>query len=167
MQIHQIKPKYKFKKRKRVGRGGKRGTYSGKGMKGQNARSGSGGKNIVEKGRSSWIKRFPKLGGFTAGREKNIIVKSGELEKFFQASEEITPVSLLKKKLIESIKRGKTGKLQTIKILNSGEITKKLTIKNCLVSQKVKAMVIKAGGTVADYSRKRKATPKKPFKSKK
>jgi len=35
MQLHQLKPNHKKKSRKRVGRGGKKGTYSGKGMKGQ------------------------------------------------------------------------------------------------------------------------------------
>jgi len=40
MQLHQLKPNHKKKSRKRVGRGGKKGTYSGKGMKGQKSRAG-------------------------------------------------------------------------------------------------------------------------------
>lgn len=40
MQIHQIKPKIRKEPKKRVGRGGKRGTYSGRGSKGQKARAG-------------------------------------------------------------------------------------------------------------------------------
>ena len=42
MQLHQINPTFKKKSRKRVGRGGKKGTYSGRGMKGQKSRSGKG-----------------------------------------------------------------------------------------------------------------------------
>jgi len=41
MQLHQLKPKNKLKKAKRIGRGGKRGTYSGKGIKGQRSRAGA------------------------------------------------------------------------------------------------------------------------------
>ena len=40
MQIHQVKPKTRLKTKKRVGRGGKKGTYSGRGVKGQKARAG-------------------------------------------------------------------------------------------------------------------------------
>ena len=40
MQIHELKPKHKTKGRMRVGRGGKKGTYSGRGNKGQSARAG-------------------------------------------------------------------------------------------------------------------------------
>jgi large subunit ribosomal protein L15 len=36
MQIHELKPTHKTKSKKRIGRGGHKGTYSGKGMKGQN-----------------------------------------------------------------------------------------------------------------------------------
>ena len=40
MQLHELKPKHKRKKGKRIGRGGKRGTYSGRGVKGQMTRAG-------------------------------------------------------------------------------------------------------------------------------
>lgn len=41
MQLHQIQPKNSIKKSRRVGRGGKRGTYSGAGIKGQKSRAGA------------------------------------------------------------------------------------------------------------------------------
>jgi len=41
MQLHEIKPIHKLKSKKRIGRGGKRGTYCGKGVKGQKARAGA------------------------------------------------------------------------------------------------------------------------------
>ncbi len=60
MQIHQIRPIHKKKDRKRVGRGGKRGTYSGRGMKGQKSRAGAKFEPIIR----SLIKRYPKLRGY-------------------------------------------------------------------------------------------------------
>jgi large subunit ribosomal protein L15 len=60
MQIHELKPKHKNKGKKRVGRGGKKGTYSGKGIKGQKARAGRKMVPIIRE----LIKRYPKLKGY-------------------------------------------------------------------------------------------------------
>ncbi len=60
MQLHQVKPKTKLKTHKRVGRGGKRGTYSGKGQKGQKSRSG----HVIRPAERDLIQRMPKLRGF-------------------------------------------------------------------------------------------------------
>lgn len=60
MQLHELKPIHKRKKAKRVGRGGKRGTYSGRGQKGQRARAGRKMKPVVRE----IIKRYPKLRGY-------------------------------------------------------------------------------------------------------
>lgn len=60
MQLHQLKPIHKFKKPKRVGRGGKRGIYSGRGIKGQKSRAGHKLKPIIRE----LIKRYPKLRGY-------------------------------------------------------------------------------------------------------
>jgi len=60
MQLHQLSPKHKSKKRKRVGRGGKRGTYCGRGMKGQKSRAGAKFVPIIR----GLIKRYPKLRGY-------------------------------------------------------------------------------------------------------
>ncbi|MFQ6049937.1 MAG: hypothetical protein ACE5J0_02775 [Candidatus Paceibacterales bacterium] len=57
MELHELKPIHKKKKRKRVGRGGKRGTYSGRGIKGQKTRAGRKLKPIIQE----TIKRYPKL----------------------------------------------------------------------------------------------------------
>ncbi len=148
MQFHNLTSTIKSRNKKRIGRGGKRGTYSGKGIKGQKSRSGTGGTNITEKGRSSWIKRFPKLGGFKSVYRKNLIVRSGAISKAFKDGEEVTPQILIKKKLLKIPKRGTSGKLQLVKILNDGPIDKKLRIKGCLVSKAVKKMVEKAGGKI-------------------
>lgn len=59
MQLHEIHPTHKLKGKKRIGRGGKRGTYSGKGIKGQNSRAGA----KVRPEMRDVIKKTPKLRG--------------------------------------------------------------------------------------------------------
>ena len=64
MQIHELKPKHKTSAKKRVGRGGRKGTYSGHGMKGQKSRA---GRKMVPMIREL-IKRYPKLKGYKSFR---------------------------------------------------------------------------------------------------
>ena len=59
MQLHELKPIHKNKESKKIGRGGKRGTYSGKGMKGQRSRAGARMQPIIRE----LTKRYPKLRG--------------------------------------------------------------------------------------------------------
>jgi len=140
MQIHELKIK-KSKSRKKIGRGGKKGTYSGKGMKGQKSRSGVSINPIFEGGRSTLIDHLPKLRGFKSHYPKNQIVSLEKLEKYFNASETVNPQTLCDKGLISKIKIG-------VKILATGEIKKNLTIEKCLVSKSAKEKIEKAGGSV-------------------
>ena len=64
------------------------------------------------------------------------------LELNFNDGERVTPAILFKKSLIK--KDG--GKIPLVKILSTGELTKKLDVKNCLVSTKAKEAIEKAGG---------------------
>jgi len=59
MQLHEVQPIHKNKSKKRVGRGGKRGTYSGRGMKGQKARAG----HKIRPAIRDLVQRTPKLRG--------------------------------------------------------------------------------------------------------
>jgi len=59
MQLHELNPEHKNKTKKRIGRGGKRGTYSGRGMKGQNARAGRKLRPAIR----DLIQQLPKLRG--------------------------------------------------------------------------------------------------------
>jgi large subunit ribosomal protein L15 len=59
MNLHQISPDHKKIAKKRIGRGGKRGTYSGKGVKGQKSRAGS----RIRPGTRDLIQQLPKLRG--------------------------------------------------------------------------------------------------------
>jgi len=140
MQLHELKPIHKFKKPKRIGRGGKRGGPSGRGVQGKTASP----PPIRE-----LIKRYPKLRGY---RMKSQIPKSkfqtifnlDVLERKFNSGEKITPEVLLEKKIISKIK----GRMPQVKILGGGEITKALTIEGCQISKSAKEKIKKAGGTV-------------------
>ena len=146
MRAHQIKPKHKTKKRKRVGRGGKRGTYSGKGMKGQKARAGRKMQPVVRE----LIKKYPKLRGYKFRikikdeKFKITPVNLEQIEKIFKESEIVNPKTLSEKKIIRKIK----GKTPKVKILSKGELSKKLIIENCLLSKQAKEKIEKAGGII-------------------
>ncbi len=145
MQLHQLKPAHKLKKRKRIGRGGKRGTYSGRGIKGQKARAGRKLPPAIRE----LIKKHPKLRGYRQGSVKKdrgleVIVNLRELESFFEKEEIVTPKSLIKKGVVSKIK----GKNPKVKILAKGKLTKPLTIKGCSVSEAAKKVVEEVGGKV-------------------
>ena len=142
MQLHELKLIHKPKKRKRVGRGGKRGTYSGKGIKGQKSRAGRRLKPVIR----DLIKRYPKLRGYKSKRRKsNLVVVNVEvLEKKFKSSEKVSPKLLLEKKIIRRMK----GKAPRVKILGRGKLTKSLIIENCQVSKSAKEKIEKAGGKI-------------------
>ncbi len=145
MQIHQLTLK-KRKPKKTIGRGGKRGTYSGRGNKGQKARSGAAIDPLFEGGRSSLTERLKKVRGFKSRTPKKSVVKLFDLEKNFKDGEVVSIETLIAAKII-SKKDSKDG----VKILTTGEITKKLTIeKGLLLSETAKNAIIKAGGTILE-----------------
>ncbi len=128
MQLHDIKRKTKARRAKRIGRGGKRGTTSGRGTKGQKARAG----HKIRPEIRDVIKRIPKKRGykFKSFRQKPSIVNMGALDKIFKDGDTITPAVLVQKGLVRKIK----GKIPTIKILGKGETKKKFTFKDVLFS---------------------------------
>jgi len=142
MQIHQIKPNNKRKEKRRVGRGGKRGTYSGRGLKGQKSRAGRKFAPVIRE----LIKKYPKLRGYKAKTLENkiVVINIGLLDEKFKNSEVVSPKNLLEKKLIRRIK----GKTPQVKILGKGELTKKLIIKNCEMSKSAKEKIEKSGGKI-------------------
>ena len=142
MQLHQLKPIHKLKKKKRIGRGGKRGTYSGRGIKGQKSRAGKKFAPVIRE----LIKRYPKLRGYKfKAVEKNLAVVNVEvLDKKFNNSELVSSKSLLEKKIISRIK----GRIPKVKILGRGEITKALTVQGCDISETAKKKIEKANGKI-------------------
>lgn len=142
MQIHQLQPKHYNRGKKRVGRGGRKGTYSGKGMKGQASRAGRKMVPIIRE----LIKRYPKLKGYRSFvlNDYSVIVNLDILEKNSKAGEVISPENLVKMGIVGKIK----GRVPKVKILGDGKLTKKLAVENCKVSASAKTAIEKAGGTI-------------------
>src|SRR4030043_254957 len=99
MQLHQLKPIHKPRKKRIVGRGGKKDTYSGRGTKGQKARESLNLKPLIR----DLIKRYPKLRGHRQRSkiriQKSVVLNLAVLEKNFKDEEKITPKTWLEKKL--------------------------------------------------------------------
>lgn len=146
MQLHQLKPIHKTKKRKRVGRGGKRGTYSGRGIKGQRARAGRKFAPIIRE----LIKKYPKLKSYRfkskaeSSRTSIVVVNLEKLEKKFNQEEVVSPKTLLEREIISKVR----GRMPRVKILGKGGLTKNLIIENCEVSESAKEKIEKTGGIV-------------------
>lgn len=142
MQLHEIRPLHKTKNGKRIGRGGRRGTYSGKGVKGQKSRAGRKMMPMIRE----IIKRYPKLKGYKYhGIAKDLAVLNVEvLEKKFEAGEIVSPENLLKKEIIRRIK----GKAPNVKILGKGDVKKALTVEGCKISAEARKKIEKAGGVI-------------------
>lgn len=128
MQLHHLRRNRLQRRARRVGRGGKRGTYSGRGIKGQHARAGA--KFRPEE--RDIIKKIPKLRGyrFKPFRAHSVAVNLDTIERFFAAGEIVSPDALLKKKIIRRIH----GKTPRVKILGRGNLHKRLIFKDVAFS---------------------------------
>ena len=140
MQLQNLSGKHKRKKV--IGRGGKRGTYSGRGVKGQKARAG----HRIRPAIRDYIKQIPKLRGyaFKPQREKPRVIPLRLLELRFESGEIVSPKTLREKNLIAPF----GGKLPQVKILGEGKLSKNFTIRNCKLSASAKSAVEKAGGKI-------------------
>jgi large subunit ribosomal protein L15 len=149
MQLNTLTAKSSRVTSMRVGRGGKRGKTSGRGGKGQTARAGHNVRPEVQ----DMIKKLPKLRGHGKNRSRTVRTHRTEyvpvniaaLEARFSAGESVTPLTLGRKGLVAS----HSGRYPAVKILGTGDLTKKLSVSGCLVSATAEAMIVKAGGTVA------------------
>ena len=129
------------KKRNRVGRGigSGNGKTAGKGMKGQNSRSGGGVRPGFEGGQMPLYRRLPKR-GFTNRNSKTIIgINVSALEQF-ENDTVVTVETLLESGIVKNPRDG-------VKILGNGELTKKLTVKVDAFSEGAKTKIEALGGT--------------------
>lgn len=133
MQINTLKPKTKLSQKKRIGRGGKRGTFSGRGTKGLLARA--GGKRRPEE--RDTLKRIPKLRGyrFKSFQARPAVINFDMLEAKMKPGDVISPETLFKAGLIQK----KKGRMPKVKILGRGTIDKKFTFRGVLFSKAVSA----------------------------
>jgi large subunit ribosomal protein L15 len=139
---------------KRVGRGGDRGKTSGRGTKGQKARAG----HHIRPEIRDMIKKMPKRRGYGKNRAQAVnndipdttVISIAKLETLFSNGDTVTRQTLIEKGAASK----KLGKFKPMKILAgtaTQTLTKKLTVEGLPVSLGAKAMIEKAGGTVAPY----------------
>jgi large subunit ribosomal protein L15 len=129
--------------KKRLGRGpgSGKGKTSGKGHKGQKARTGHHGiPSWFEGGQMPLQRRVPKRGFKNPFRTEYEIVNLGQLNKL--SEEEITPEVLHSNRLVD------IGKGRPVKVLGDGEITRKITVRAHKVSESARAKIEAAGGSV-------------------
>jgi large subunit ribosomal protein L15 len=151
LNLSNLKPAQARVDRKRVGRGmgSGKGRYSGRGIKGQKSRAGSHMMRAgFEGGQMPLTMRLPKLRGSTSKdampigpfRTYSQPVNVGDLDRF-DAGAEITPETLKASGLIRSLKKD-------VKLLGTGELTKKLTIAVHGASAAARDKVEAAGGSL-------------------
>ena len=141
MKLHELKPAEGSRqepKRKGRGIGSGNGKTAGKGHKGQNARSGGGVRLGFEGGQTPLFRRLPKR-GFTNINRKEYAVVNLDVLNHFEDGTEVTPELLIESGVVKSVKAG-------IKILASGNIEKKLTVKAQKFSSAAKEAIEAAGG---------------------
>ncbi|CCP88093.1 50S ribosomal protein L15 [Candidatus Phytoplasma solani] len=141
--LHTIKPVLNARKTtKRLGRGPGSGTgkTSGKGHKGQLARSGKTLRPGFEGGQIPFFQRIPKRGFHNFSQKKYAIINLKTLQNFLEDSI-ITPQLLLEQKIIKN-------KLAGIKVLAQGTLTKRLVIKASKFSRQAEACILAVGGKI-------------------
>jgi large subunit ribosomal protein L15 len=141
MKLHELRPtEGSRKERKRLGRGigTGQGKTSGKGHKGQNARSGGGVRPGFEGGQTPLFQRLPKRGFTNIHRKEFTIVNLDTLNRFEEGTE-VTPELLLETGVISKYTAG-------VKILGKGKLEKKLTVKAHKFSSSAQEAIEAAGG---------------------
>ncbi|MBI2625849.1 uL15 family ribosomal protein [Candidatus Parcubacteria bacterium] len=147
MQLHTLRPLHALKASRRVARGGKRGAFSGRGIKGQKSRAGA----KIRPALRDVIKKIPKQRGrskhqFRSRQVKPVTLNIGELGRLFVSGGEVTPQILFK---AGAIKRAH-GRIPGIKILGEGEVRVVFKIRGCAVSGSARSKIEAAGGSVIE-----------------
>ena len=142
MKLNELQPAYgSTTKKKRVGRGGKYSKTAGKGEKGQNARSGGGVRLGFEGGQLPLFRRLSKRGFNNYNfRTFYACVNVSDLNRFEDGTV-VTPELLLETGLIKK-------RLDGIKALGNGELTKKLTVKANKFTASAKTKIEAIGGKI-------------------
>ncbi len=143
MQLHDLAPAPgSRKKRKRVGRGpgSGMGKTSTRGHKGLKARSGGSVRPGFEGGQMPIYRRLPKRGFTNIFKTNNAVLNVKDLDRFEDGAT-IDEDALRTAGLVK-------GRVDGVKILGHGEITKKFALKNVLVSKTAKEKIESAGGSV-------------------
>ncbi|MCH5212902.1 MAG: 50S ribosomal protein L15 [Oscillospiraceae bacterium] len=143
MKLEELKPVEGSTHRKKIigrGIGSGVGKTSGKGHKGQKARSGGGVRPGFEGGQMPLYRRLPKR-GFNNIFAKSYVAVNVEVLDKFNDGDEVTAETMLAKGIVSKT-------LDGIKLLGRGEVTKKVTVKVAKISASAKEKIEKAGGKV-------------------
>jgi len=141
MKLHELKPAPGSSTApKRLGRGvgSGLGKTSGKGHKGAKARSGGGKRPGFEGGQMPLVRRLPKRGFFNPFRTEYVAINVSRLE-VFEDGATVSPVELIQMGIIKKIEDG-------VKIMGSGELTRKLTVQANKFTATAKEKIEAAGG---------------------
>ena len=173
LNLSNLKPAQKRRARKRVGRGmgSGKGRYSGRGVKGQKARSGSHTMRPgFEGGQMPIYMRLPKQRGpyskdampMGPHRTRTVPVNLRDLERVFEDGAEATLEAMVEKGLIKDIRTD-------VKVLGQGELTKKLAVTAHSFSASAREKIEQAGGSATalrppreEKKRRRKAAAEEP-----
>jgi large subunit ribosomal protein L15 len=140
VRLHDLKPNPGARpRRKRVGRGigSGLGKTSGRGQKGQKARSGGGVRPGFEGGQMPLVRRLPKRGFKNPFRVEYEVVNVGQLNRF-EPGTEVTPDLLREHRLVR--RKG------PVKILGEGELDRPLVVKAAAFSESAVAKIRAASG---------------------
>ena len=143
MKLGDLKPAAgSTKRRKRIGRGNASGwgRNAGRGEKGYGSRTGSKSAGLFEGGQMPLHRRLPKRGFFNIFKTNNAILNVTDLDRFEDGAT-IDIDSLRDAGMVK-------GRVDGVKILGMGEITKKFELKNILVSKIAKEKIEFAGGSI-------------------
>lgn len=142
MKLHTMNLAETRTSRNRIGRGpgSGNGKTSGRGQKGQNARSGGGVRLGFEGGQTPLTRRLPKRGFTNFNRKEYAIVNLSTLEQFEDGTN-VNAALLIEKGIIKK-------ELSGLKVLGNGELTKKLTVSAVKFSKSAQEAIEKAGGKV-------------------
>ncbi len=146
MRLHNLKPRPGAKHRKkRVGFGESsgHGKTSGRGGKGQTARSGGSIRLGFEGGQMPLLRRIPKRGFNNKTFGTHLSVINIEALNAFADGAIVTPEVLVEQGILKKLPQG-------VKVLGSGDLTKKLTVKAQQFSASAREKITKAGGTCED-----------------
>ncbi|MDO9510025.1 MAG: 50S ribosomal protein L15 [Candidatus Magasanikbacteria bacterium] len=143
LNIHTLKPASgSHKKKKVIGRGNAsgHGTSATRGGKGQTARTG-GAHRLKQKAFRRLMQATPKLRGFKSLETKPETVTLEMIEKKFNDGDKVNLASLIEKKVIGS-------NIKAVKVVNTGEITKKLVFEGIKLTAQATEIVKKLGGEI-------------------
>lgn len=151
----------KNKKRKRVGRGpgSGHGKTAGRGHKGQKSRSGWSASPIFQGGAMPLVRRVPKRGFNNKFALSVVAVNVGDLERVFEAGEDVNPETLKQRSLAKK-------RYDVLKILGNGELSKKLNVSAHRFSQSAQEKIEQAGGTVTVLAGKKPVVKNKQASAK-